>query len=843
MKLVKCHIANFGILENVDIVFDSSLYEMFKENGEGKTTFLNFIHAMLFGLSTSNARNKEENLRSLYYPYNGGLFGGSLEIEKDNKIYRIERVFDRKSGPKDTLKITLNNKEIDIDIVKDILQLDEESFHKTLYFRNTDFDLSTPESLTNNILKLESASNISSSYQKAIESLSNKEKEYSKNSSSGIIKSLSTSILNSNKRKLELAFNEEEFIALKNEYTTTLNKILELEKERDLISSFEVLKSKEETKLKALEQLHNYEEKNQNIVSHYNNQIITVSDISKLRDMKLNYDTYKSNIKEAKLDENEENNYLSLNYLFTKNPLSKDDINSLKNKNDELIIQENKLNSIDLSINEEEKDIINLFKDKEIKQDSFNHLDELINEYNSLFNHINNVSNISSELENNKNNKTLPIIMGIVASLSLVGGIILIFYHLVTAIILFAITVLLFIFSFILFIKDNKVSSPIVDKKEEMKTRMRMKEIEEEIHKVCTKYAIYSSNINADYQQLKNLYQSYLSIINHHKDNENEKNELETNIKKIKEELFIVRSTYKIKEEDDLVISLSKLLDKYTSLSDTVKNYATIITTLKGKLKEIENNFLKIKEQYQLDLNLNEDNFIDKIDSYKIEVIAYHENEKQIKYWNDELERYQEGESDFDISSLRDKEEVIEELKVFKEKRNTLKKDIDDIEARQKEIEQEDLSIITNQEKLLEAEQIDRIYKLTLNALIKTNNIIISKYIDPIKNDFKKYASQIEDVLGEEVHLSSNFELEFMQQDSLRGYNHLSLGEKIIAGMVLRMAFINQLYPEDKPFILLDDPFANLDDNHLKKAIKLVKDLSKQMQIIYITCHPSRRIN
>ena len=48
------------------------------------------------------------------------------------------------------------------------------------------------------------------------------------------------------------------------------------------------------------------------------------------------------------------------------------------------------------------------------------------------------------------------------------------------------------------------------------------------------------------------------------------------------------------------------------------------------------------------------------------------------------------------------------------------------------------------------------------------------------------------------------------------------------------------LFEGAQPFIILDDPFVNLDDRHLSEALEFVKDLARDRQLIYLTCHSSR---
>ena len=49
MRLIACHIENFGGLSNFDLEFDAGLTVLRRENGFGKTTLAEFIRAMFYG--------------------------------------------------------------------------------------------------------------------------------------------------------------------------------------------------------------------------------------------------------------------------------------------------------------------------------------------------------------------------------------------------------------------------------------------------------------------------------------------------------------------------------------------------------------------------------------------------------------------------------------------------------------------------------------------------------------------------------------------------------------------------------------------------------------------------
>ena len=57
MKLIRCHIENFGVLSDFDFAFDDGLTIICQGNGFGKSTFAAFIKAMFYGFPRTGARN------------------------------------------------------------------------------------------------------------------------------------------------------------------------------------------------------------------------------------------------------------------------------------------------------------------------------------------------------------------------------------------------------------------------------------------------------------------------------------------------------------------------------------------------------------------------------------------------------------------------------------------------------------------------------------------------------------------------------------------------------------------------------------------------------------------
>ena len=134
MKLISCHIENFGKLSDKDYAFDKNLTVFAEENGAGKTTLAAFIKAMFYGLSSYTKATKNFCDRQRYYPFGGGKFGGNLTFEKGGDIYRIERFFDKKSDTKDELALYKNNSPLKFsgNFGEEVFGLDEDSFIRTV---------------------------------------------------------------------------------------------------------------------------------------------------------------------------------------------------------------------------------------------------------------------------------------------------------------------------------------------------------------------------------------------------------------------------------------------------------------------------------------------------------------------------------------------------------------------------------------------------------------------------------------------------------------------------------------------------------------------------------------
>lgn len=131
---------------------------------------------------------------------------------------------------------------------------------------------------------------------------------------------------------------------------------------------------------------------------------------------------------------------------------------------------------------------------------------------------------------------------------------------------------------------------------------------------------------------------------------------------------------------------------------------------------------------------------------------------------------------------------------------------------------------------------------LAKEFLQSAKDALNSKYLGKMQNNYKKYCSCITDSVISHPVYDSNLKFSFLHDGEVKDKEYLSEGLKDITEICSRLALCDALYEEEKPILIFDDPFVNLDDEKLDKAKSLLKEVSKSYQVIYLVCHSSRLV-
>ena len=155
MIINKLHIENFGKLHNIDLNFNDNLNQIIKENGWGKSTLAMFIKAMFYGMPAKTRGDDFKSERTKYMPWQGGNYGGYIEFRKDDKNYRVTRIFG-KSPEFDSFELLDlgNNQLIKSEfssLGEELFGIGEESFKMTAFFPQLNFRSNANSELTANL--------------------------------------------------------------------------------------------------------------------------------------------------------------------------------------------------------------------------------------------------------------------------------------------------------------------------------------------------------------------------------------------------------------------------------------------------------------------------------------------------------------------------------------------------------------------------------------------------------------------------------------------------------------------------------------------------------------------
>ena len=133
-----------------------------------------------------------------------------------------------------------------------------------------------------------------------------------------------------------------------------------------------------------------------------------------------------------------------------------------------------------------------------------------------------------------------------------------------------------------------------------------------------------------------------------------------------------------------------------------------------------------------------------------------------------------------------------------------------------------------------------RLLTVTKELLSEAKISFGNKYMNPIKEGFDKYYGLLVNNQESEHVIDANGDISVEKNGILHDRRFMSTGLKDLIGICMRMALVDAMYKDEKPFIVMDDPFVNLDEDKIEGGLKLLEDISKEYQVIYFTCHNSR---
>lgn len=834
MKLTSLYISDFGNLHDFKIDFSNNLYLCREENGFGKSTLILFIKAMFYGLR-KNKDQLDERIKII--PFSKPQSSGYIEFSFDGSNYKIERVFFKKKSD-DILVVYKNSKKTDeLGLVpgETIFGMDEDSFIKTISISTNDLVIEPTETLKKKIAHFVEDNDDDTDFENAKNKLETYRKTFTpknKSDEKGLIatkkkqiEDLESKNSNLNKIKESTAFKYESLKKINDDIDVIQKQISESINLNNILHDWEMLDKYEsnvqqiEENIRSINELYPFgipsKEESRNIKKLINDKDHHLTEIKSLED----------SIDNEKIDE--------LNKHFNESSPTDEEIDLLtKLHHKYLVITEQK----DKPLTSEEITLVDRFKGNET---TVTKLKENINDYHSLYQTDFNSS--SKATAKTKKNYILEIVL-------LTSSIILMFFGVIISLIskeylFFLIAglglLLLFTTGFIYLQKQLKNKSSdfahdnLISKRENL-----MNLILDEL--LLLKYDIKANKIEDSINRFTTDYFVYESI----KSRQNEDKQYELEQKSEADDIANKLRNFYEKYHYDIDIkgsyqSFINDISIYNNLMPKYKTNKNQICTLQNQVKIIDEKITAFADKYHVE-NISE--YLETLEGNRIILSS---KGQELNDANNDLIKFKEEKHLLERPEIKDKVNV-DELNNRLHSLNSNKAKVqNDIEKSEEEIEtlSNDVSFIdTFKDELNDLKKKEYIIKNTLSILVEAEQSLKNRYIAPLKDTFVKYISFLEEAIGKKVVMNSDFEISIIEDGVQRDYRHLSNGQLVLTLFCYRLALLDNVFLTDKPFVLIDDAFAFLDEKHFSKAQELLKSLSSSRQILYFTCHSCRDI-
>ena len=837
MKLLRCHIENFGKFHRADFNFEEGLTQFCYENGYGKTTLAAFLKAMFYGLPSYKSNTTKFNDRMHFYPFDGGKFGGNLTFEMKGKEYRIERYFDRKSDTEDELTVYCGGAPFDFgtEIGRAVFGLDKESFERTAFFHESDSDLCATSGIGERLNRFVEHTEDEVGFDAAADALEKAKKELKKgrgaggrmDDAQGEISALVKEIENLEQIGVALSgyyarrkVLQEEIAAAEAKIAEARNKNLVFEKWKH----YDSLLARRGEALSAAEEIKNDYPAgvpSREDLARAKNEAETVN---RLREVKARYV-----FPDAKLEK--------LGYydrLFAAGVPDGETLAKVGSRADEVKNLEAKIAAGGAEKDERFRRLEQKFKDNLPSGEAEERAAERVEEYRAL-------QQCAAPAPEVKKKKSLlfPVLAFLAVAIA-AAGVGLIFVNVIVGGVLIGVGAAgLGVVAF-LYLKKQSVR---VQDAEAAKRMAQMQAAENAVREFLAPYGYYTQNgVAFDFGTYQNDKREYLEKERALREGNARTAELERRRAELSEKLQRFFEGYRLGGEDFLnaLALLKQRMAEYASLQAEEREFEKSQTASQA---EVEKSFAAVKQiyaKYAIGAAPSSEHIEKMIKD--AETLKRLEREAESAQREAEEYRAQNGLKEKPLAEETDVAPLNEELAEKRSELAAIERHISDAEADTERLADKKAKKEALQEEYERLKERYGVLSAALDCLKEADRNLKDKYVAPVRKTYLKYADAIESMLGEKVSMDAEFRISFERGGQQRADRHLSAGQRSVCALCFRLALMENMYGAEKPFLVLDDPFAELDETHFAKTAKTLAALAKDVQIIYFCCHASRKV-
>lgn len=132
------------------------------------------------------------------------------------------------------------------------------------------------------------------------------------------------------------------------------------------------------------------------------------------------------------------------------------------------------------------------------------------------------------------------------------------------------------------------------------------------------------------------------------------------------------------------------------------------------------------------------------------------------------------------------------------------------------------------------------ILKMTMDFLKTARENVSERFVTPLNEKFNSIFEKFSN--AEQISIDSGLNPWVMTSQGLKHIEYLSQGYQDLVVICQRFSLLDKIYKKEKPCVILDDSFVNLDDKNFALAKEVIKLLSKDYQVIYFSCSNARAV-
>ena len=873
MIIKECYIENFGTLHQETFAFHSGLNVIKEDNGWGKSTLAAFIKAMFYGLEYK-LRSKDLYDRTQYMPWQGGLYGGNLVFSIQGKEYRIVRYFGKKKVDDEfelfDLSTNLFSNDYSEQIGDEVFGINCDSFERSIFI-TLDGKVPTMQDsihakIGNLIDNTDDVNNFEQAYH-TLDTLATSIK--AKRGAGGRLNQINET-LSEVKDKIKDCENANKEMQLVQ---------IEIEKRKDEKKELEITQGALQEEIKKIsahskkreysQLLKRREEKQANsdqLLDVFAGALPSSELIQANTEIAITLSSLEQQQRNNPITELQKAEFGELIELFDSKPPTDRQLEECV----ELISlygqQAQELEKHGLSSAELEE-YESLTTQYEYYRPTTEELDAYIDDYNQvsiLREQISNGKTLLAEhrsIQQHTPRKSVwkPILIIIGALLLLLGGAI----NLLTTIRTTGIT--LFIIGMVVLL-IGLIYGKSADKKQAGETDSRIHNLQVDIEEKMQRRA----DLEAEYVNfLERLYPS-IEITNIPKvlsDIKMEINQLDILSQKQQSYQQIHINYQENMEQNRQAIEI--FLEPFRRKTEEYTEYSNEKLLKQIRQKKSRYDILKKAIDDNQDLQLKKESCIKQLEKFLGEYniskdLVY---SKQMEVIRDTFRDYQSVQKELlsikQLMSAFEQQNDISAFLVLAESTKTMEEIQEELENNNEQMKHvvasitaytntlDRLSLTADKKTEYESEQ-ERLMedKVTLThkhmLLTKTGALLQAAkdnlstgYMSDMLTAFHKYLGML-DNSEHKILLSADLETRMEGHGKEWKSTYYSSGYKDLVTICVRMALVDVMYKEETPFLILDDPFVNFDDNKIEQAMTFLQELAKETQVLYFVCHQSR---